>query len=130
VKLCGAITRGAPWRQMNKLILFNPDAVREINFDVGRHAARPEGDIRYPERDELLLLHYKYLGRDYTSARHAELRTGLRAVDVANRWGHKYWWSAAELEADWRAMEARAVDIADPELAPWDSHREPRWWRA
>jgi hypothetical protein len=42
VKLCGAITRGAPWRQMNKLILFNPDAVREINFDVGRHAARPE----------------------------------------------------------------------------------------
>jgi len=128
-KLRETVTRGAPWHQMNKLVLFNPDAVREINYDTGLHTAKPEGDIRYPERDELLLLHYKYLGRDYTNARHAELRSGLREMDVANGWGHKYSWGAAQLEIDWREMERRAVDISDPDLASWDSHREPRWWR-
>ena len=91
VKLCETVTRGAPWRQMNKLIMFNPDAVREINFDVGRHAAWPEGDIRYPEQDELLLLHYKYLGRDYTSARHAELRTGPNPCRYRQGLGPQIW---------------------------------------
>jgi len=35
------ITAGAPWNPMSKLSIFNPNAVLETNFTVGRHAANP-----------------------------------------------------------------------------------------
>ena len=37
----------------------------------------------YPSRDELLLLHYKYLGVEYLTQRNALLDTGLLAPAIA-----------------------------------------------
>ena len=56
----------------------------------GRHHANPKGVVRYPDRDELLNLHYKWLGLDYVLSRSALLRTGLGEIDRANKWGFHY----------------------------------------
>ena len=76
-------SRGAPLAILSKLFVFNPIAISETNFAVGRHTAAPSGDIRYPDRDELLGLHYKYLGRDYVLRRYAELNAARRKLDLA-----------------------------------------------
>lgn len=61
---------GTAWEPMMKLSVFNPDAISEINFDPGRHRANPTGQVRFPDADELLLLHYKYMGFERTHRRH------------------------------------------------------------
>ncbi len=127
--LCWSRTRGAPWHMMNKLSLWNPNAIEETHFARGRHTAAPTGRLQLPRRDELLLLHYKYLGFERTLARHAAQRGGLGPQDLAKQLGYKYSWSREQLREDWDRVATGAVDISSPDLRPWDSHLERRWWR-
>jgi len=118
---------GTPWIQMMKPSLFAPDAITEMNFLPGRHSAEPQGRVRVPPRDELVLLHYKYLGFERTLARHRALAAKLGPSDRAAGWGHKYSWSREQLRDDWDAVARDGVDwaeaMADPSwhypIAPW-----------
>ncbi|SHM95732.1 glycosyltransferase family 2 protein [Roseibium suaedae] len=128
VRLTDEIRVGAPWKQMSKLVMFRPDAVLDPGFAIGRHTAEPKGDIRYPDRDELLLLHYKYIGFDALKLRHAQAQARRRKADLQNGWGHRYAFDEQKLEEDFSAFEARSLDVSgmrDPHL----QHEEPRWWR-
>jgi hypothetical protein len=89
----------------DRLCIFNPKAVTATNFGPGRHKAKPEGRIVWPEYPEALLLHYKQLGKQYLVARSAELRRGLRSRDLQSSWGVHYTWSAAKIAANWRKMK-------------------------
>lgn len=123
------VTRGVPTDMMSKLRIFDPDAVESANLKVGGHGARPEGRIRYPKRDEMLLLHYKSLGLAYRHARNELLRGGLRERDRAENWGRHYSASQDEVAAQLDDLAQGAVDVADPAYVPWRDHRSPRWWR-
>lgn len=129
IHLAASLTFGAPFDMMSKLSIFDPSKISETNFELGRHSASPEGEVRYPLRDEVINLHYKYLGLDYVHARHQMLKSGLGALDVANNFGHRYRFSPQELESDYGSFEKRGVDIAGLTLAGHDDHAEPRWWR-
>ena len=76
--------------RFDKPAFFNPDAIRESNFKMARHGSKPRGNVVRPAKDEILLLHYKFLGRDYLEQRHAELNARRRSGDVANEWGFHY----------------------------------------
>jgi glycosyltransferase involved in cell wall biosynthesis len=121
---------GAPWLEMNKLSIFSPDDVSATHFRLGRHSAAPAGNIVAPAREEVLLLHYKYLGFERTYQRHLKFSTRLGERDRANGWGHKYLWSKEELRADWENVKALAVDVSSDDLRPWETHAAPRWWMA
>lgn len=123
------ITHGAPWGSLNKLSLFDPNALKQVNYGPGRHVAKPKGARKYPDRDELLLLHYKYLGKEYAYDRLKELGGGLQDKDVEEGWGTQYRWSEEEFEENWTRRMARLVDVTDPDLEPWKSHPKRRWWR-
>src|SRR5271154_1413826 len=71
---------GAPFDFYNKLSVFDPNAVSETHYTVGRHRAAFEGNIRYPKRDRLILFHYKFLGMDYVLRRYSLLRDRLGAT--------------------------------------------------
>ena len=126
--LCATRTLGAPWEQMCKASLFDPTAIEEINYGLGRHVAAPVGDVRLPPRDELLLLHYKYLGFARTLARHRQLLSGLRPKDFANGWGHKYSWSEIQLRDDWRGFAEKAADIREHTRLPGMHYHFTGWW--
>ena len=117
--------RGAPFDEMMKPSIFNPDAIAEMNFRLGRHTADPTGDIQVPDRDEVLLLHYKYVERSRTLARHRDLLARLGSTDADNRWGHQYAWSGEEMAADWRSFSAHAVDVRG---VSHDNYPLERWW--
>ena len=128
ITLCQSLTKGAPWVQMNKLNIFSPNAVEEINYTPGRHTCEPVGEIVLPSRDELLLLHYKYLGFERTHERHEQYAARLRQADIAVGYAHKWRWSREQLRKDWLQFEAALVDISAPALSPWLTHKERRWW--
>jgi hypothetical protein len=128
--MCRHLTWGSPCKFMNKLSLFDPGAIAETNFGYGRHDAEPTGRLCLPERDELLLLHYKHVNLQRCHERTKVLRTGLGEVDVANGWGHHYSWSLEELRASWEKYRRTAVDLSRTDLAPWEHHEAKRWWRA
>jgi hypothetical protein len=46
----------------DKLMLFNPNKIKEINYLFGCHAANPIGEIALYNFNDLKMLHYKYLG--------------------------------------------------------------------
>ena len=105
------VTTGTRSFAHNRLCIFNPKAIKETNFNAGRHHAEPTGRVKWPEIGEVLLLHYKQLGSDYLVARSAELRTGLRPGDLANKWGVQYTWSAEEIITFWRRIMALAGPV-------------------
>lgn len=127
-RLADVLRRGAPHPPMNKLSLFDPDAIEETRFIGGRHRAAPTGRVVYPAADTLANLHYRYLGLDYLESRHALLRTGLGSGDAAAGLGAEYHRDAAALRQDWQGFAARAVDYADPALDTARTHPR-RWWR-
>ncbi len=129
MRLWEAVTRGAPNPFMSKLDIFNPDAVREINYGTGRHQAWPVGRVVFPARDEVMNLHYKHLGQSRVVKRHAALKAGLGSLDRRRGWGHHYGWSEREIAEIWQVLEQQAVDIANPGFEPWRQHDSPRWWR-
>jgi hypothetical protein len=126
--LLESVRRGAPRGRAGKLALFAPGEVSEIDYQVGRHRARPRGQIRYPARDELLLLHFKCLSLSRLVARHAEQDSRRRSRDRAEGWGQQYGWSAEESAAWIAELERSAIDVLGA-AHPQSAHEEPRWWR-
>lgn len=119
---------GAPWRNMSKVGIFRPDKIESSNFTAGRHSADLRGEIVYPERDEIINLHFKYVwGLDATFSRHKAQGDRLGARDRARGWGHKYGWSMEQLGADFDLFERGLVDTSS--FAHHERHPEPRWWR-
>jgi Methyltransferase domain/Glycosyl transferase family 2 len=124
--LCETHTYGAPWDIYSKLTLFDPSAITEIDYDVGRHHASPTGRVIAPARDELLLLHYKFLGFERTHARHEQQRSGLRSKDLQNSWGYQYCWSEEELRHNWHEFARNTIDVrTDTAVA---NYPVPHWW--
>ncbi len=126
--LAASRTLGAPFLEMNKLGIFDPDFIEETNYELGRHGANPTGKIVLPEEDELLLLHYKNLSLSYLMERDSFLAKGLGEIDRANRWGHRYLWDEQKHREEWEYFRSRLVDTALLGADAWKGHREPRWW--
>jgi hypothetical protein len=126
------VKRGKPWAIMNKLSIFNPNRIAETNQWLGRHAAAPTGDVRYPKKDVLLLLHYKYLSFEDTFRRHGELGQKLGEVDKQNQWGFEYAWTRERFHSDWDAVEQNSLEnVLSPHYNPHRQHSPvaERWWR-
>lgn len=128
-RLAATRTTGAPYWQMNKLSVFDPLAISETRFAAGRHSARPRGRLRLPERDELLLLHYKHLGFHRVRERQALLRTGLGAEDLRRGHGVQYSYTLEQQRKAWQALASRAIDVTTFRSEGGTSDMA-RWWRA
>ena len=127
LNLCQSFTTGAPFPHMNKLSIFNPNAINETHYSAGRHRAKPKGRLKLPTRDELRLLHYKYLDFDRTLQRHAFLTTGFGKQDIETP--RRYFWSPEQLREDWSHFATHAVDTSRSTLDCRLTYLENRWWR-
>jgi hypothetical protein len=126
--LCEEYTIGAPSSRMMKPSIFNPNAIKEINFSKGRHKAKPKGRVKTPDTDEMLLFHYKYMELLHTYARHQMLHGGLRSRDLRHGWGKQYTWSLEELKSDWQTWEGSTVDTTAIRANPASNYPFEPWW--
>jgi len=129
--LCHSLTRGACDAAYSKLNIFSPNEIDAVNYSPGRHTAAPTGRVVLPARDELLLLHYRYLDFERLRKRHTQVfTTRQRKTDIAMGFGFHYSWSSEHLREVWNLIASRLVDISQPDLRPWETHEGPRWWRS
>jgi hypothetical protein len=64
------IRRGLPVREYSKVCVFAPEL--DVAWEVGKHTAQVSGPAVYDDgRDPLKLLHYRYLGAEWLTARNA-----------------------------------------------------------
>lgn len=110
-RLCETIVRGSALPELSKIVIFDPNAIEEINYSCGRHQADPTGNVVFPPDTELKILHYKFLGIKYLEKRYAELRQGLSADDIARKRGYQYTQNFSALQKKFKMIETRAVDV-------------------
>jgi hypothetical protein len=130
-RLCESVRYGARFLSTDKLAAFNPTQVRETNFRTGRHSSHAEGNVVFPDRIEVLLMHFKYLGIDYVLDRHAQLGARLKKADISKKLGYHYFWDEATVTKKFDELRTRAVEVRDPSEL-WDpaSYRISPWNRA
>ncbi|GEP03909.1 glycosyltransferase [Methylobacterium oxalidis] len=126
--LVDRVTRGRPRIAFNKLSVFKPEALRKSGFGPGRHAAEPQGDLRLPARDELMLWHYKHLGFARNAAREAAQAERLGRVDRVQGYGRHYLWGETRLRTFWDEMEREARDLSAKRFDPAVAAIRPLWW--
>jgi hypothetical protein len=126
--LCETRIYGAPWDEYSKLSLFDPSAIAEIYYAPGRHTAIPTGRVISPPKDELMLLHYKYIGFERTHARQQQLNLGLGPKDFELKFGFQYSWSESELREHWSKFADNAIDVRTDVAV--EAYPGSRWWAA
>jgi len=99
------------WRSelLDKTSIFDPNAIREIDYCAGRHACAPQGCVVWAA-ERLRLLHYKYLGLEYLQQRMAELAARRRAGDIRQNLAYHYETTAAQLAEIYRVK----IETASP----------------
>lgn len=102
------VERGFPEAMESKPVVFDPQAIEEIQYGPGAHAASPTGRVVGEADAEWKLLHFKFLGWDYLRERYAELAARKSRYDRERDFGRQYFLSEAELAARWEADCARA----------------------
>lgn len=109
--LTNSVRRGRPLDSMDKPIIFDPNAIEEMNFEAGRHAAEPSGRVVFPPTREVKLLHYKHLGADYLVSRTNNLRS--RRTDLDRQVGWSFHWDRPEeqLRSSFERMLSRSQEV-------------------
>lgn len=124
-----SVSEGAPWVKMSKMQIFNPNKIKETNFMPGRHRADFVGEVIIPKKDEMLNLHFKYLGIEKIYHRHQLLAKRLGEMDLKKGWGHRYYFDRNKLDEDFNNFYQARINIHDREYDPNSHHLEHRWWR-
>lgn len=93
----------------DKTIVFNPNKITEINYEMGSHKLNPVGEIKYCE-DKLFLLHYKFLGLDYLLKRYKQLRSGIQRRDP-HGWGIHWKRTDDEITHIFNKRKGQAIDV-------------------
>lgn len=62
--LLSDVKYGIRHNHFDKLCMFKPGKIKEVNYNFGCHAANPSGDVKYFD-EEVKLLHYKKIGLRY-----------------------------------------------------------------
>jgi hypothetical protein len=122
------VTRGRPRPAYSKLSIFNPDAIQEVAFSVGRHTARPVGEPVLPARDEMMLWHYKHLSFERNLMREAAQATRLGKVDIASGFSFHVLRTPEQQRSFWDEMEGETQDFAVDGFDPVRAGHRPFWW--
>ncbi len=109
--LTAVLRRGVQSRSLEKKAVFDPEAVDEINYSPGRHAANPAGRLKFPPERKVRLLHYKHLGLDYVIRRTKELASRKTSFDREQGWSSHYFRPEAEIKNHFDEMLRRAQPV-------------------
>lgn len=71
-----------------KMNLFRPDQLTEINYAVGCHFARPEGNVILDTTSPIMTLHMRHLSRKYVIDKNRYLFSRLSDVNKKHSWGY------------------------------------------
>jgi glycosyltransferase involved in cell wall biosynthesis len=122
-------TQGCPALIYSKPSVFDPNAFDTISFAVGSHRIKPApiSHVSIPARDELMLLHYKFLGVDYVTERYFQLLSRRGSIDRRNGWDVHFTLMPDQFRRQLDGYKTRLVDIAAAGFSAHAAHNVPLW---
>lgn len=105
------ISTGIVDESYSKLICFNPQKIKEINYVYGCHEANPVGVIKNQE-SIVYLLHYRCIGGvERLIERHEQYKKRLSELNKRWNLGHHYSQSNEQKKADFEERLKRSVTL-------------------
>ena len=102
----GEINLGFSDTLYDKTLLFNKRKINNIKYEPGCHISHPNGEVKYSEH-RYNMLHYKYLGVEYTVSRYKLFADRLSDLNKSMRWSYHYAKHESELRQYYRDMNTR-----------------------
>jgi hypothetical protein len=122
------VRKGVARKMFNKLGIFDPNAIDEVNTQPGRHLADPTGQVLLPARDEVTMRHFKFLSLEYWTAREALLDARRSQFEVDARLSHHYRRSPEDRQALWDMVTRGARPLVGPTFEADQRAEGPLWW--
>lgn len=104
-------TNGFRFDNYSKNICFNPQAIKEINYDLGSHECSPVGVVNWSAQS-LYVLHYKHIGGvQRTIDRYKEYKPRMSKFNRRYGHGSHYNRSVPSLKQEWaeRMLKSRPL---------------------
>jgi glycosyltransferase involved in cell wall biosynthesis len=92
----------------DKLNIFRPDQIEEINYDPGCHDCHPKGNVNISAWTGIKTLHFRYLSKQYVLDRNAFYFARLSKQNKENGWGFHYGFSS-EIVSDYFDKQFKLV---------------------
>ncbi len=111
------IKSGVKADNYSKTVLFNPKMVKEIDYSVGAHTARPRGDSTlalYDARhfdDELKLLHYKNISFAYRQMKNKGYAARVGPISKQFNWNYHFSFDERTQRAEFDVLLRDATKI-------------------
>lgn len=74
----------------NKMNLFKPKEIKEMNYTAGCHTSNPQGNVRLCPDTDIVTLHFHSVGIEYLIKRSAYLGSRLSEENKQNGWGYHF----------------------------------------
>jgi hypothetical protein len=82
------IVDGVPSEDMNKVCVFNPEAIKNINYVHGAHVCNPKGEIK--KASPVGLYHMKFISEQYIVDKYKSSQKRLSDINKKHGWGFQY----------------------------------------
>jgi len=104
-------SKGMRTYSFDKCVLFDPDAIEEINYQPGSHTCEPAGEVVLFRRPELTLLHFRHLGVSYVRHRYEASVARRSDFNLKHHFGTHYLESEEDTQRRFEKMRQNAVEL-------------------
>lgn len=112
VKDITEITNGYEFSNYAKNIIFNPQALTEINYGPGAHECNPSGNVVWSPMPVFFVLHYKHIGGvQRTINRYREYMKRMSKNNLKNGWGIHYKQNERQLRQQWEERMVKSKPL-------------------
>ena len=99
---------------IGKIMLFNPNKIVDMNYEVGAHKCTPTGDYKLYKSDKIWTIHIdKGFGVDYKMERYKILNERLSETNKKYQWGVHYGFPREEIERDYKEAQSHYFDLRE-----------------
>jgi hypothetical protein len=107
------INNGFYNKLFGKHCIFNPNEIREINYNAGAHKCRPKGNVKYYDKKNIYLFHAKYLGLKRFLNQTSINCNRLSEDNIKNGHGYQYKLSDDKKTKDYNNKLKKSINISD-----------------
>lgn len=96
----------------SKAIIFDPKAIKEMNYTPGAHRCNPEGRVKWYDGTDIFALHINHnMSLEYKLARYRELNARLSEENRIKKYGIHYAFSEEILRKAWQEDSRNAINL-------------------
>jgi len=96
------VKQGVRTPVLDKMLMFDCNKIKEINYSFGCHSANPIGEIKLMDNTDLKMLHYKFLGIENHLYKHSLRRERLSDFNKKYGLGSYYLYTDEENIQDYK----------------------------